>query len=89
MGKRGYHKGNFYLRVLEVQAEYLKHSNSGCTTQYIYETYIHDRFHISRATFYAWLAINARAGLKKLQEQQARYPELPFNDSGEPPGQTG
>lgn len=69
MNKGGYHKGNFYLRVLEMQQEYLKYANSGRTTKYIYETYIFPRFHISRATFYSWLAINAKAGLKQLDVQ--------------------
>jgi hypothetical protein len=71
-----YNKNNFLLRVKEINEIYLEYSRKGCFTEYIYNTYIKDRYHISRTTFYTYLTIPYERQLKKIQEQRAMQPTL-------------
>lgn len=65
-------KEHFYKRVLRMQEEYLRHANSGRTTQYIYRTYIYPKFLISRTTFYSWLSIAPKKELERLYAERGQ-----------------
>lgn len=68
MHKTRSHNRNFYTKVQAMQAEYMKHRNSGHSEIYVYRKFIYPRFFISRSTFYNWLAINPRKELERLTE---------------------
>lgn len=58
---------NFYKRVLKVQEIYLLHKPKGLSNRAIFKKYVRDNFIISEATFYNYLAINAKAKLAEFQ----------------------
>ncbi|WP_312339511.1 hypothetical protein [Sphingobacterium sp.] len=61
-----YNKKNQLIIAKKVQDIYLKHSKEGVTTRSIYNEHIYPVFFISIATFYKYLAINARKELKEI-----------------------
>jgi len=64
----GYNKKNLLIKIIDVQNLYIKHANRGVTTKWIFDTIIYPKFRISRATFYNYLATNAKKELKDLDE---------------------
>ena len=67
----GYTRKHFLNRVREVNEVYLEHARKGMFNEYIYVTFILPRFHISRSTFYEYLAIPYASELKKIEQQEA------------------
>lgn len=57
---------NFLKRVVEVQNITLENKRRGKTQEWTYNEIIYPRFFISKATFYAYLARNAKKELKEL-----------------------
>lgn len=70
MRRPRYHNRNFYTKVQAMQAEYLRHRNSGYSEMYVYRKFIYPRFFISRSTFYNWLAINPARELERLKRTE-------------------
>lgn len=65
---------NYLNSVKEVNEIYLFYHLKGVCNEYIYKTYIQDKFYISRSTFYNYLAIP----YKQLIEQaktKTKHPE--------------
>ena len=64
----GYNRRNLLIKILEVQSIYLEHSKRGVTGKWIFNELIYPKYKISRATFYNYLATNAKKELKELDE---------------------
>lgn len=66
----GYNKINYLKKIIEIQTITMEYKNKGTFQEWIYINVIAPRFYISRATFYNYLAINAKKELKKLETEQ-------------------
>lgn len=60
-----YYNRNRLERIRDIQNLYLQHAERGATNRWIYQHVIYPRYRISRATFYNYLAINAKKKLKE------------------------
>jgi hypothetical protein len=61
-----YNRENYLKRVLMVQEIYNEHHSKGVNNEYIFKHYIEPIFLISIATFYNYLAVNAKRDIKKI-----------------------
>lgn len=65
-----YNKRNKLLRIIDIQDIYLDCTRShGSSAKWVYENKIKPVYHISRSTFFEYLATNARKELRELDEQ--------------------
>lgn len=75
-----YNKKHFLQRVKAVNEVYIDCHKHGVPNEYIYEHFIRRQYHISRSTFYEYLAIPYSALLKELEqletEQNKQNPTL-------------
>ena len=69
----GYNKKNLLIKIIDVQDIYMEHSSKGATAKWIFNELIYPKYRISRATFYNYLATNAKMELKKIQEVKKNY----------------
>ena len=58
-----YNKRNLYQKIVDIQNLYLEHNQKGVTGEFIYSRMVYPVYRISRATFYKYLAINAKRQL--------------------------
>lgn len=65
-----YKKRNYYEKVLEVQQITIRHQKLGKTNTYIFNTYIKNKYFISKRTFDEYLGIPAEFELKKIEEHE-------------------
>ena len=65
-----YNKRNFYLKIIEIQDVVLRGQRRGDSQKEIFYREIEKNYFISMRTFYTYLDINAKAELKKLDEQE-------------------
>lgn len=71
MGKKvSKNKLNYYKRVLIIQQIYTENNSQGRSNVWIHSNIIYPRFLICISTFYAYLTINAKAEIKKLENDQ-------------------
>lgn len=63
-----YNRLNILERVIEIQNITLEHTKRGATQKWVFENIIRPRFYISWATYNNYLAMPAKAELKKLTE---------------------
>lgn len=74
----GYNRRNILKRIVEVQNITLEHTKRGSTQKWVYENIIYPRFLISIATYNNYLAVNAKAELKKMDEAETAQLKLEF-----------
>lgn len=74
----GYNRRNILKRIIEVQNITLEHTKRGSTQKWVYENIIYPRFLISIATYNNYLAVNAKAELKKMDETETAQLKLEF-----------
>ena len=74
----GYNRRNILKRIIEVQNITLEHTKRGSTQEWVYENIIYPRFLISIATYNNYLAVNAKAELKKMDEAETAQLKLEF-----------
>ena len=74
----GYNRRNILKRIIEVQNITLEHTKCGLTQKWVYENIIYPRFLISIATYNNYLAVNAKAELKKMDEAETAQLKLEF-----------
>ncbi|BDD11669.1 hypothetical protein FUAX_41010 (plasmid) [Fulvitalea axinellae] len=67
-----YNRRNLLKRVLDVQNVVLAYQDDH-TNEWIYERKIKPVYHISRRTFYAYLAIPAKRELKAMDRQLSLF----------------
>ena len=67
----GYNRRNILKRIVEIQNITLEHTKRGATQKWVYEHVVYPRFLISPSTYNSYLAVNAKAELKKLEEAEA------------------
>lgn len=66
----GYNRKNTLKRIIDIQDLTLQHTQKGVTQEYIYNNYIYPVYLISRSTYYTYLATNAKAELKRLEDNK-------------------
>ncbi len=71
-----YNRKNFLLRVKEINEVYKEYASKGWFNEYIFNNYIRDRFHISRATFYNYLAIPYSRLLLDVERMEQRRKKM-------------
>ena len=72
-----YNKRNLYIKVVEIQNIVLIGQRRGDTQKEIFWKEIEPVYHISIATFYNYLAINAKAELERMKRtEQAKLMQL-------------
>ena len=64
----GYNKVNHLKKIVEIQNITMEYKKKGIYQAWIYINVIAPKFYISRATYYNYLAINAKGELKKLNQ---------------------
>lgn len=64
----GYNKVNHLKKIVEIQNITMEYKKKGIYQEWIYINVIAPKFYISRATYYNYLAINAKGELKKLNQ---------------------
>ena len=69
---------NILKRIVEIQNITLEHTKRGATQKWVYEHVVYPRFLISPSTYNSYLAVNAKAELKKLEEAEAAQLKLEF-----------
>ena len=74
----GYNRRNILKRIIEVQNITLEHTKCGSTQKWVYENIIYPRFLISIANYNNYLAVNAKAELKKMDEAETAQLKLEF-----------
>nr|DAR79139.1 MAG TPA: hypothetical protein [Caudoviricetes sp.] len=74
----GYNRRNKLKRIVEVQNITLEHTKRGISQKWVYENVIYPHFYISPATYNNYLAVNAKAELRKLEEAEAKQLKLDF-----------
>lgn len=71
-------------RIKAVNEIYLREAKRGVNNEFIYDNYIRDVYHISRSTFYEYLAVPYERQLKELDRKEAeekkRNPVLDFGE---------
>lgn len=65
-----YTSRNFLSRVVEIQDIVLEHSRRGSSNEWIFLNIIEPKYHISRSTYYNYLAINAKKLLKDIENEK-------------------
>lgn len=76
----GYNRRNILKRIIEIQDITMEHTGRGVTQKWVYEHVIYPRFFISPATYYNYLAINAKAELKKIAGAEAAQLKFEFKN---------
>ena len=61
-----YNNNNRFMRIKEIQDDFLLHKTEGNTTRYVYRTHIFPKYKISISAFYNYMGINVRKELKQL-----------------------
>lgn len=74
----GYNRRNILKRIIEIQEITLEHTRRGVSQKWVYEHVIYPRFYISSATYYNYLAVNAKAELRKLEEADVVQLKIEF-----------
>jgi len=65
-----YTKRNKLERIIDIQNIVLEHTNrSGSTQEWVYKEIIYPTYRISRATFYSYLATNAKHQLREMNRK--------------------
>jgi hypothetical protein len=65
-----YNRKNLLKKIIDIQELTLQHTRKGVTQEYVYSHHIYPIYHISRATYYEYLSINAKKELKDLELQE-------------------
>lgn len=63
-----YNRRIFLTKVIEIQNITLEHTRRGASQRWIYTNLIAERFYIAESTYNRYLAIPAKAMLKKIGE---------------------
>ena len=75
-----YNRKNVLNRIIDIQNITLEHTSRGVTQEWVFKNKIKPIFHISRATYYQYLATNAKAELKQLKNIEKNQLNLFNND---------
>lgn len=71
-----YNRKNLLRKIIEIQNTTLEHTEKGVTQEWVYKNLIFPHYLISRATYYNYLAIPAKAQLKKLTQAEKQQLKL-------------
>ena len=63
------------MRVKRINEIYIEQHKKGYSNEFIFREYIRDQFHVSRSTFYNYLATPYQAELKKIEEEHKKTPQ--------------
>lgn len=66
-----YSRINLLRKILIIQQIYTTHNKQGVSNEFIFTHYIEPNYFISKASFYRYLAVNAKKELKKLEQEVA------------------
>lgn len=67
-----YSNKNLLKRIVDIQNITLEYKKKGVTQKWIYENVITPKYHISRTTYYNYLASEAKKFLRQMEENQKR-----------------
>ncbi|MBQ4278339.1 MAG: hypothetical protein IJC16_00100 [Rikenellaceae bacterium] len=62
--------------MIDIQNITLEHKRRGATQRWIYRELIRERFYIAESTYNRYLALPAKAMLRKLLEAEQKHPRL-------------
>ncbi|MDD3892016.1 MAG: hypothetical protein PHE03_06895 [Bacteroidales bacterium] len=71
-----YNRRNILKRIIDIQNITLEHTSRGVTQQWVYNNVVFPSYRISRSCYYSYLATNAKAELKRLDEECQRQMSL-------------
>lgn len=74
----GYNRRNILKRIIEIQNVTIEHTKRGVSQKWVYENIVFPRFYISSATYYNYLAVNAKAELRKMKEAEEAQLKFKF-----------
>ena len=66
----GFNRMNLLRRMIEVQTLVLENQKKGFTQKWIHKNIIYPKYLISTATYYNYLATNAKKELKELESRK-------------------
>lgn len=67
-----YTRKNLLKRIIDIQNLYLKKKKDGVTVTHVFENHIYPIYRISRATFYKYLATNAKKELHDMEHEDKK-----------------
>lgn len=76
-----YNRTNILNKILNVQNIVLEQKQRGVSQEWVYQNLIYPTYHISRTTFYSYLACNAKAEIKRLEAVKSQQQSLFGADS--------
>lgn len=65
---QGYNGRNRLLKIARIQEITLEHTSKGVTQEWVFENIIKPTYFINKRTYYKYLAVNAKADLKKMNQ---------------------
>jgi hypothetical protein len=65
-----YNRRNILLRIIQIQEFTLEQTTRGVTQEFVYNNHVFPTYRISRRTFYSYLAINAKAEIKRIENNR-------------------
>ncbi|MDY0276329.1 MAG: hypothetical protein RBR42_13030 [Desulfomicrobium sp.] len=63
-------------RIIDIQTVTLEHTDRGVTQEWVYNNIVFPTYRISRSCYYAYLGTNAKAELKRLDENASKQLNL-------------
>ncbi|MDR1155281.1 MAG: hypothetical protein LBL04_11290 [Bacteroidales bacterium] len=70
-----YNRENILTRVVDIQNITWEHTGRGVTQEWVYNNVVFPKYVISKATYYAYLAMPAKRELQLLREKKQRQRE--------------
>jgi hypothetical protein len=67
-----YNRENLLLKIIDIQRVTLEHTRRGVTQEWVFHQLIAPKYHISKATYYNYLATPAEMELRRLHERRER-----------------
>lgn len=61
-----YNRRNLLLKIVEIQEITLEHTGRGVSQEWLFDNVIQTTYHISRGTYYRYLAINAKREITRM-----------------------
>jgi len=71
-----YNRRNILKRIIDIQSLTLEHTNRGVTQEWVYNNIVFPTYRISRSCYYTYLGTNAKAELKRLDENASKQLNL-------------
>jgi hypothetical protein len=71
-----YNRKNILTRIIEIQNITLEHTRRGVTQEWVYQNIVFPTYHISKTTYYSYMASTAKKEMQALEGKERKEKEL-------------